>query len=128
MPDPLSHHPAMLIVKPDSLPRLWWLFPWTVCRQLHKNAVALKALADRQDAVIRDIKPKRPRWSIWISGKEGPDRKYLFVDNDGKCENGLKGIKYGTPVHFYDGGFTSFHSAEGAIVFCNDLNKREVQS
>jgi hypothetical protein len=40
----------MLIVKPDSLPRLWWLFPWSVCRQLHKNAVALKALADA-DAV-----------------------------------------------------------------------------
>jgi hypothetical protein len=40
----------MLIVKPDSLPRLWWLFPWSVARQLHKNAVALKALADA-DAV-----------------------------------------------------------------------------
>jgi hypothetical protein len=40
----------MLIVKPDSLPRLWWLFPWSVCRQLHKNAVALRELADA-DAV-----------------------------------------------------------------------------
>ena len=46
MPNPLAHHPSMLIVKPDSLPRLWWLFPWSVARQLHKNAVALKALAD----------------------------------------------------------------------------------
>jgi hypothetical protein len=44
----------MLIVKPDSLPRFWWLFPWSVARQLHKNAVALRALADRQDAVIRE--------------------------------------------------------------------------
>ena len=38
----------MLIVKPDSLPRFWWLFPWSVCRQLHKNAVALRELCDRQ--------------------------------------------------------------------------------
>jgi hypothetical protein len=46
----------MLIVKPDSLPRFWWLYPWTVCRQLHKNAVALRSLVDRQDAVIRELR------------------------------------------------------------------------
>ena len=53
MPDP-SHRPyqPMLIVKPDSLPRLWWLFPWSIARQLHKNAVALKALADRLDQAV----------------------------------------------------------------------------
>jgi len=56
MPDPLSHHPAMLIIKPDSLPRLWWLFPWSVCRQLHKNAVALKALADADAETNRALK------------------------------------------------------------------------
>jgi hypothetical protein len=42
----------MTIIKPDSLPRLWWLFPWSVARQLHKNAVALKALADRLDQAV----------------------------------------------------------------------------
>jgi hypothetical protein len=42
----------MLIVKSDSLPRLWWLFPWSVARQLHKNAVALKAYGDRADRAI----------------------------------------------------------------------------
>jgi hypothetical protein len=46
----------MLIVKPDSLPRLWWLFPWSVCRQLHKNAVALKALADADAATNQALK------------------------------------------------------------------------
>ena len=53
MPDP-SHRPyqPMTIIKPDSLPRLWWLFPWSVARQLHKNAVALKALADRLDQAV----------------------------------------------------------------------------
>jgi hypothetical protein len=42
----------MLIVKPDSLPRLWWLFPWSIARQLHKNATALKAYGDRADRAI----------------------------------------------------------------------------
>jgi hypothetical protein len=42
----------MTIIRPDSLPRFWWLFPWTVCRQLHKNAVALKAYGDRADRAI----------------------------------------------------------------------------
>jgi hypothetical protein len=42
----------MLIIRPDSLPRLWWLFPWSVARQLHKNAVALKAMTDRLDNAL----------------------------------------------------------------------------
>jgi hypothetical protein len=117
----------MLIVRPDSLPRFWWLFPWTVCRQLHKNAVALRSLCDRQDAVIKDKASPRPRWSIWISGLPGPDRKYLFVDNDGECEKRTKGIYYGTSVHFYDNAFTSFKDPEAAIVFCDRLNKGEIK-
>jgi len=46
----------MLIVRPDSLPRLWWLFPWSVARQLHKNAVALQALADKQSTTNMALK------------------------------------------------------------------------
>jgi len=42
----------MTIIKPDSLPRLWWLFPWSIARQLHKNAVALKAFSDRLDQAV----------------------------------------------------------------------------
>jgi hypothetical protein len=42
----------MTIIRPDSLPRLWWLFPWSIARQLHKNAVALKAYGDRADRAI----------------------------------------------------------------------------
>jgi hypothetical protein len=55
MPDPLSHHPAMLIIRPDSMPRLWWLFPWSYARQLYRNANALRALCDKQDAIIREL-------------------------------------------------------------------------
>ena len=42
----------MTIIRPDSLPRLWWIFPWSIARQLHKNAVALKAYGDRADRAI----------------------------------------------------------------------------
>jgi len=51
----------MLIVKSDSLPRLWWLFPWSVARQLHKNAVALQALADKQSTTNMVLKAKAVR-------------------------------------------------------------------
>ena len=53
MPDP-SHRPyqPMTIIRPDSLPRLWWLFPWSMARQLHRNATALKAYGDRADRAI----------------------------------------------------------------------------
>ena len=52
MPDPLSHHPAMLIIKPDSMPRFWWLVPWAYARTLHRAANALRALSDKQDDTI----------------------------------------------------------------------------
>ena len=42
----------MTIIRPDSLPRLWWLFPWSMARQLHKNAVALREMADNQSTTI----------------------------------------------------------------------------
>jgi hypothetical protein len=42
----------MTIIRPASLPRLWWLFPWSVARQLHKNAVAIRKMADNQSTTI----------------------------------------------------------------------------
>jgi hypothetical protein len=42
----------MTIIRPDSLPRLWWLFPWSIARQLHKNAVAIREMADNQSTTI----------------------------------------------------------------------------
>lgn len=127
MPDPLSHHPAMLVIRPDSMPRFWWLCPWAYARQLHRNINALRALCDRQDDLLKDKVSARPRWSIWISGKSGPDRKYLFVDNDGQCESHVKGFSYGIKVHFYDSAFTSMTNAEDAIVFCDRLNRGEIK-
>ena len=42
----------MTIIKPDSMPRLWWLNPWAAAVHLHKAAVAMKAYADRADRAI----------------------------------------------------------------------------
>jgi hypothetical protein len=42
----------MTIIRPDSLPRLWWLFPWSIARTLHKTAVAIRELSDNQSTTI----------------------------------------------------------------------------
>jgi hypothetical protein len=42
----------MTIIRPDSLPRLWWLFPWSIARTLHKTAVAIRQLSDNQSTTI----------------------------------------------------------------------------
>jgi hypothetical protein len=121
MPDPLSHHPAMLIIKPDSMPRFWWLCPWAYARQLHRNCNALRALCDRQDDLLKDKLSTRPRWSIWISGLAGPDRKYLFKDNNAKANN------VGDLLHCVGSSWTIMKDPEDAIIFCDRLNKGEVK-
>ena len=53
MPDPLAHSPDMLIVKGNTLPRLWWLTPWSTARSLASTVAALKSYADRADAALK---------------------------------------------------------------------------
>lgn len=121
MPDPLSHHPAMLIIKPDSMPRFWWLVPWAYARQLHRNCVALKALCDRQDDLLKNKPKSRQRWSIWISGLPGPNRKYLFKDNDAKADD------VGDLLHCVGNSWTIMKDPVDAIVFCDRLNRGEIK-
>ena len=53
MPDPLAHSPDMITtIRPNKMPRLWWLFPWSYARTLHMSANALKAYADRLDDIL----------------------------------------------------------------------------
>ena len=53
MPDPLAHSPDMITtIRPNKMPRLWWLFPWSYARTLHMSANALKAYADRLDDLL----------------------------------------------------------------------------
>ena len=53
MPCP-SHRPyqPMTIIRPNTKPPLWWLFPWSYALTLHAAANALKAMTDRQDRVL----------------------------------------------------------------------------
>ena len=52
MPDPLSHAPDMITIRPRTMPRFWWLCPWAYARVLHTSANAVKAYADRLDDVL----------------------------------------------------------------------------
>jgi hypothetical protein len=52
----------MTIIRPDSLPRFWWLFPWSMARQLHRNCNALRALADKLDAEATALRSSREHW------------------------------------------------------------------
>ena len=69
----------------------------------------------------------RQRWTIFVSGKPGPDRRYLFKDNDPKTQEDkqAKGISIGTPLHFHGDAFTSMKDPEDAILFCDFLNRTE---
>jgi hypothetical protein len=51
----------MTIIRPDSLPRFWWLVPWSIARQLHRNCNALRALADKLDAENRLLRQEVTR-------------------------------------------------------------------
>jgi len=42
----------MHIIRPNTKPPLWWLFPWSYAQTLHMAANALKALCDRQDNAV----------------------------------------------------------------------------
>ena len=53
MPDPASHHPDMFTIKGNTLPRLWWLSPWSTARTLSSIVAALKAYADRADVALK---------------------------------------------------------------------------
>ena len=42
----------MTIIRPNTKPALWWLFPWSYARTLHTAANALRALTDKQDEAL----------------------------------------------------------------------------
>jgi hypothetical protein len=42
----------MTIIRPNSKPPFWWLFPWSYARVLHISANAVKAYADRLDDIL----------------------------------------------------------------------------
>jgi len=42
----------MTIIRPNKMPRFWWLCPWAYARTLHMSANAVKAYADRLDDIL----------------------------------------------------------------------------
>lgn len=127
MPDPLSHHPAMLIIKPDSMPRFWWLVPWAYARQLHRNCVALKALCDRQDDLLRGKYTTRPRWVISPHKTADGQVSYYFNDTDPEIDRGKSAAVLRGKAMLYDAPTKSFvacSTAEAAIEYCNELNTK----
>ena len=52
MPDPLSHAPDMITIRPNKMPAFWWVCPWAYARTLHMSANALKAYADRLEDML----------------------------------------------------------------------------
>jgi len=62
MPDPASHPPAMFTVKGNTLPRLWWLKPWSTARTLSSIVAALKTQNDHLDLALRNAEASRLHW------------------------------------------------------------------
>jgi len=115
----------MNIIRPDSMPRLWWLNPWATCRYLHQALVAVTALADRQDAVIRGEYAKRPRWQIdQHESEEGV--RYYFYDTFPDLGGGIPYVAFRGKTYLYDGPskYFAFETDPAkAIARVNDLNR-----
>lgn len=52
----------MFIIKGTTLPRFWWLRPWTTARTLAVTVSALKAYADRADLALKSAQDSRKHW------------------------------------------------------------------
>lgn len=117
----------MLIIKPDSMPPLWWLFPWSVCLQLHKNANALKSLADRQDNLLRGKYTTRPRWELMPHSVSEGQTVYYFNDTDSHYYRAKSDAPYRGKCLLYDGPSKSYvceTDPAKAIARVTELNSR----
>ena len=91
----------MLIIRPNTMPRLWWLFPWSYARQLHRNCTALKALCDKQDDLLRGAYTTRPRWEVerWEADY---GVRYYFHDTDPEADRGKPIALFKGEAYLYD--------------------------
>lgn len=124
MPDPTSHHPSMLRIT-DTLPPLWWLNPWGLCRSLHTSVRALKDLSDRQDDLLRGKYTTRPRWIVERWESENGVR-YYFHDTDPDIDRGRPTALFRGKCYLYDAESKCFASETDpakAIERLSDLNR-----
>ena len=117
----------MTIIRPHDKPRLWWLYPWSYAKQLHRNCTALKALCDRQDDLLRGKYTTRPRWVISPHKTADGQVSYYFNDTDPELDRGKSAAVLRGKAMLYDGPTKSFAAcltAEAAIEYCNELNAK----
>ena len=64
----------MFVIKNHTLPRFWWLRPWTTARTLAVTVAALKAYADRADEALKrtqfDLIAAKHSREHWIAKAE----------------------------------------------------------
>jgi hypothetical protein len=116
----------MLIVKPNSMPRLWWLFPWSYARQLYRNCNALKALSDKQDDLLRGKYTTRPRWELMPHSISESQTVYYFNDTDPELDRAKETSVLRGKSFLYDGPSKSFVTETDpakAIERVTDLNR-----
>ena len=73
----------MNIIRPDRLPRLWWLNPWLTVRYLHQASSALKTYADKADRCV-DLQQA-------VISEQSKEIKYLRQRNDDLNDSIIKG-------------------------------------
>lgn len=42
----------LTVIRPSTLPRFWWVNPWSTVSYLHEAVIALKGYSDRLDSCI----------------------------------------------------------------------------
>jgi hypothetical protein len=117
----------MLIVRPNSMPRFWWLYPWSYAKQLHRNANALKALCDRQDDLLRGKYTTRPRWELMPHVVSEGKTVYYFNDTDSHYYRAKTDVPYRGKCLLYDGPSKSYVYEEDpaeAITRVTELNAK----
>ena len=62
MPDANAHAAGLFVVRGTTLPRLWWLKPWSTARTLAVTVDALRSYADRADLAIKNAETSRLHW------------------------------------------------------------------
>lgn len=62
MPDANAHAAGLFVVRGTTLPRFWWLKPWSTARALAVTVNALRAHADRADLALKQAEHSRLHW------------------------------------------------------------------
>jgi len=71
----------------ESLPRFWWLSPWSACREMHKALAAMQMMSEVDDRAIAVLKAELKASEQAVS-RLGEDRHRL-LNRVAELERGL---------------------------------------